>query len=274
MKLILSIILAKAIALQEAQTVDEAEDWQETDQTIGNLPDHYQAYESDAYTDEYGDYEDLNTLGRSQGNRRVGGRRRMVKHLTIKDWRDFSDYGCWCIEKKGYGAVVDSVDFACMTHSKCWGCAKAENGKECEGSSTSYKWKFVKDRTTKTVIDIKCLNKEGTCEKDICECDKQLVFNLRDVESVYDSKFKQTKANKDTMCQKASAGGDASSEKSLQPAASGPLDSCCGDEVFKFPFATMGGARACCGTRTYDTTVLECCSQEESDIRSIGSCSL
>ena len=51
---------------------------------------------------------------------------------------------------------MDEVDFACFAHSKCWGCAKAENGDECDGLNTPYKWKFVKDQTTDVPIDIKC----------------------------------------------------------------------------------------------------------------------
>ena len=34
------------------------------------------------------------------------------------------------------------------------------------------------------------------------------------------------------------------------------LDSCCGDEIFKFPFPSNGGKRACCGTRTFNTDLL------------------
>ena len=34
------------------------------------------------------------------------------------------------------------------------------------------------------------------------------------------------------------------------------LDSCCGDEIFKFPFPSNGGKRACCGTRTFNTELL------------------
>ena len=40
------------------------------------------------------------------------------------------------------------------------------------------------------------------------------------------------------------------------------LDSCCGDSVYKFPFASAGGKRACCGTRTYDTDIMQCCDQD------------
>ena len=52
----------------------------------------------------------------------------------------------------------------------------------------------------------------------------------------------------------------------------GRMDKCCGDEVFKFPFASLNGARACCGTKTYATEVMECCNNAESDVRSLGSC--
>ena len=38
----------------------------------------------------------------------------MINSMAIRDFWDFEHYGCWCIEKKGYGPAVDEVDFACL----------------------------------------------------------------------------------------------------------------------------------------------------------------
>ena len=80
----------------------------------------------------------------------------MINAMAIKNFWDFEQYGCWCLEKKGYGPAVDEIDFACFAHSKCWGCAKAENGDSCDGLETAYKWKFVKDSATNVAVDIIC----------------------------------------------------------------------------------------------------------------------
>ena len=49
---------------------------------------------------------------------RKGGRKRMINSMAIRDFWDFEHYGCWCIEKKGYGPAVDEVDFACLGKTK------------------------------------------------------------------------------------------------------------------------------------------------------------
>ena len=63
---------------------------------------------------------------------------------------------CCVNQIKGYGPAVDEIDFACFAHSKCWGCAKAEHGDECDGLNVPYKWKFIKDEATDIPVDIKC----------------------------------------------------------------------------------------------------------------------
>jgi hypothetical protein len=80
----------------------------------------------------------------------------MIQGLSSKTFEEFSNYGCWCMEKKGHGPVVDEIDFACMTHTKCWGCAEAVEGDSCDGITTGYRWKFIKDKATKSAVGIKC----------------------------------------------------------------------------------------------------------------------
>ena len=36
--------------------------------------------------------------------------------------------------------------------------------------------------------------------------------------------------------------------------------SCCGMYPFRRPYKTYGGARGCCGAKTYDISILTCCS--------------
>ena len=42
----------------------------------------------------------------------------MINSMAIRNFWEFEQYGCWCIEKKGYGPVRDEIDFACMAHTK------------------------------------------------------------------------------------------------------------------------------------------------------------
>jgi len=196
---------------------------------------------------------------------RKGGRKRMINAMAVRNFWDFEQYGCWCLEKKGYGPAVDEIDFACFAHSKCWGCAKAENGEECDGLETPYKWKFIKDSTTNVAVDIECLDTDP-CRKSVCECDRKLAIDLRNMESVYDDQYRDQAAKQEQCPRKQS------SSLARSGSINETLDSCCGDEHYKFPFASNNGRRACCGNRTYDTQVMECCDNQQSIIKFVGSC--
>lgn len=223
-------------------------------------------YDSPEYNDDYVE-DDIQRkgVGRIPG-KRTGGRKRMIKGMAIRNFWEFEHYGCWCLEKKGHGPVKDEVDFACMTHSKCWGCAMATHGDQCDGLITAYRWKFVKDTATNKPIDIKCVDTDP-CKRDVCECDRALAINLRNMESVYNEEYRdQSKKHEQCPRKEPETSLARTSQKHDKP------DACCGDETFKFPYASNGGLKGCCGTRTYSTELLECCDQATSDIRAIGSC--
>ena len=48
--------------------------------------------------------------------------------------------------------------------------------------------------------------------------------------------------------------------------------SCCGNYPSRFPFKNYGGVHECCGSKTYDETVLECCDESNSVLKFIGAC--
>lgn len=43
----------------------------------------------------------------------------------------------------------------------------------------------------------------------------------------------------------------------------GPM-ACCGSNAARFPYLTNGGQRGCCGSKTYDTAILQCCDESSS----------
>ena len=51
-----------------------------------------------------------------------------------------------------------------------------------------------------------------------------------------------------------------------------PAVACCGAYPKRFPYKLKMGQRACCGEKTYDTELLECCDIANSKSRLIGSC--
>lgn len=223
-------------------------------------------------SDEYDGEVLASQLSRTGANKipgsRKGGRKRMINAMAVRNFWDFEQYGCWCLEKKGYGPAVDEIDFACFAHSKCWGCAKAEHGDECDGLETPYKWKFIKDEKTNVALDIACLDTDP-CRKSVCECDRKLAMDLRNMEAVYAEKYRDQSLKQEQCPRKESS---SIARSSVGDSGELKLDSCCGDEHYKFPFASNSGRRACCGNRTYDTQVMECCDNQHSTIKFIGSC--
>ena len=61
-----------------------------------------------------------------------------------------------------------------------------------------------------------------------------------------------------------STGGDALGEDH------GPSTQCCGEYPERFPYKNMGANRKCCGSTTFNPSVMECCSGN--DIRHLGMC--
>ena len=59
--------------------------------------------------------------------------------------------------------------------------------------------------------------------------------------------------NPETECVARNGGGYGSSGFSSDE------KSCCGDYPFRHPFKTGAGQRACCGSRTYEVGVFDCC---------------
>jgi len=54
------------------------------------------------------------------------------------------------------------------------------------------------------------------------------------------------------------------SQKNIEPAESLSREQCCGTYPKRFPFKTgHDDQRRCCGSRTYDSTIFECCADNE-----------
>ena len=123
----------------------------------------------------------------------------------------FCFYGCYCfaegpfrlLENAGNGQPVDPADNACRKHNRCHFCAKQDFDSKCDMTST-YKFEALEDEVTGERFINCCkyflvchkngssslaqpiinnlVNPEGSCKRNICECDKQLAYGLRDAE--------------------------------------------------------------------------------------------
>lgn len=67
----------------------------------------------------------------------------------------------------GAGKPVDVFDKICQDYKNCQKCAREEHGETCIGEFINYPM----DTTHGKVL--KCKSKGGSCERELCECDKK-----------------------------------------------------------------------------------------------------
>ena len=185
-------------------------------------------------------------------------------------------YGCWCLPDLShadltpkFGVPIDPIDSSCKHQSQCYDCAKMDHGDECISDEVAYKYELVADPTDpdnhlkKTINCLDDPNKaRRSCNRAICECDKKLAEDLRTNYGFWVEGHHQEQGGFDTsVCQpdpKSSPG-------------SGTLECCGKNDGVRLPFRTGEfGQRGCCGSTTFDSTLQECCSDD--DVRFIGAC--
>jgi len=110
------------------------------------------------------------------------------------------------------------------------------------------------------------INQKFSCRRSMCECDKRLAEELRENFSVWNEGHSTLLSDFDTAtctpptCDGGNCGGEG-----------GELQ-CCGNMYgggARFPYNDHNGARGCCGDKTYDTTMFECCADQTTVM---GSC--
>lgn len=188
----------------------------------------------------------------------------------------FCFYGCYCfaegpfrlLENAGNGQPVDPADNACRKHNRCHFCAKQDFDSKCDMNST-YKFEALEDQVTGERF-INCLNPEGSCKRNICECDKQLAYGLRDAELNWNilhharwGGFDKDNCLAYRNGRSATDRTEKISEKKMQ---------CCGQNPERFPYAEddgMGNIKQCCGNKTYNPFTFTCCDDQ---VMEIGTC--
>lgn len=187
-------------------------------------------------------------------------------------------YGCWCLPDEdhaeytpAYGKPVDEVDSSCKRMAQCYECGKMDHGDTCESSHVAYKYELLSDEADGEKDNwkrsIKCLDNpvgKKACKRSICECDKKLAEDLRTNYGFWIQGHHQTQGDFDTS----QCVVDHCTGPNCQ--ARGPL-ACCGPhDQPRFPYRTNFGQRKCCGNKTYDADLQECCSDGE--IKFMGAC--
>jgi len=221
------------------------------------------------------------TTDRASFLRRLKQLKSLILHLQPAHFfARYCFYGCWCLPDAehtvagvGFGAPIDEVDSSCKRQASCYECAKMDHeGRNCVADQVQYNYQ-LNVGADHNGNSIECLDEPNSgkngvwsekfsCRRSICECDKKLAEDLREHFHVWTHENHQMQGsfNPPTQCLKQPGQG---------MGAEGTPE-CCGEYPNRFPYKTQEGARMCCGDKTYDSSLFECCS--ENSIAALGTC--
>lgn len=196
---------------------------------------------------------------------------KMIMYLQVDPSFDkFFQYGCYCFpdgEKSvlgGYGEARDGADTICKKYHNCQRCINHDYN-DCP-EWAPYKYKGRVDQTTGTRY-LECLNKEGTCRRNHCECDKRLAEQLAEYEMAWNPQYSLAFGGFDR------ASSCPAVDKRNSDVNHDNQHECCGNYPERYPYVSeseTGVLRKCCNNKTYDPRVLACC--QDNVLKQHGTC--
>ncbi|CAG5102591.1 Oidioi.mRNA.OKI2018_I69.chr1.g373.t1.cds [Oikopleura dioica] len=123
------------------------------------------------------------------------------------------DYGCHCSallsgKISGYGAAVDALDMICKDYLECTKCVQ-----KVTNCQVSVNYDFVMDDS-----GVVCTENDGTCEKNICECDAMFYRDLLHAAYsgiIYNYKYNVASFDPSSSCHVSSRPGKTSLEENI-----------------------------------------------------------
>lgn len=212
--------------------------------------------------------------------RRLKNLKLLVLHLQPEHrFLRYCHYGCYCLTDPLYsltpppnkGAPRDPIDAACKVQHQCYECAKMDHPtRTCTADKVQYSYRLLRDendpdnhwkKSIECVDDPMSKKRPGqiapkwSCRRSMCECDKRMAEQLREHFAEWNDEFSTSLGDFDTSVCTAPEGNGGGDQG--QP-------ECCGSQFggSRFPFNNRNGVRGCCGGKTYDTTMLTCCSDQ------------
>ena len=169
-------------------------------------------------------------------------------------------YGCWCYfyddVGRGKGTPVDEIDSFCKTLNEGYECAIRDS--EDEGlSCIPWEVDYLPGLGVGQNLYKSCkeLNSDDMCKTRACAIEGHFTNNLVAIllsgnfmDYASFGHFDGFDASHDGGCPVKSGIKGVSASKN-----------CCGAYPLRFPYKNLDGERACCGTRTYNTQLLNCC---------------
>jgi len=201
-------------------------------------------------------------------------------YIPETDASQYLSYGCNCnlldskgLATPGHGAAVDQIDQACKNYKDCQRCVQIEDGSECnlEGPSALYKLGFLSDQPY-------CMNPVKSCNRHLCECDKQFAEELKQALPFYDSQFSTENHDRSTCQHKPKLSFNSSPRMRPIGVAGDGFNFIGGEKASAEMFLHDDDAK-CCGPSTgpkkiYHDAVKQCCNptKKEYFLANIGEC--
>jgi hypothetical protein len=193
------------------------------------------------------------------------------------EFANYCFYGCHCFPngaegygQKSTGKSIDKIDQMCKSHNQCYRCLSLEDGHQnqtttfvknqpledavCNGEVMPYSFRLERNKETHEK-SISCLNEEGSCQRNVCECDRQLAYDLAKHEDHWSLSNKRE--NFDT--------NECNSDRETRTVGYGAPSECCGSNYpFKKP---RQEGKVCCGHRPYDPKFKQCCDDAQGKLK-------
>jgi hypothetical protein len=175
--------------------------------------------------------------------------------------QNINGYGCWCyfeeMHGKGKSHPVNDVDAFCKLLHEGYDCVMMDTealGQDCVPWEIDYNTgasslDTLVEKCHAKNIDLFWPGGEGFCATQSCIVESWFVQNIAQMfigaNALDESKRHTNGFVVDDECP--TTKGEASEK------------SCCGVPPFRHPFKTYGGSRDCCGSKTFDVSLLICC---------------
>lgn len=182
---------------------------------------------------------------------------RLFTGSSLAAVNQLNGYGCWCYFfddfGRGKGPPVDEMDAFCKTLHDGYECAirdTEDEGEECIPYEIGYT-AAVGGTIDNLLTKCTDVNPGDNCAIRACAVEGLFVENS--------FALALSGAAVDYASFGHSNGFDPSVSCPTKKGTGPPQKSCCGTYPSRYPFKTLDGGRECCGSRTFNTAVLNCC---------------
>ncbi|CAG5113712.1 Oidioi.mRNA.OKI2018_I69.chr2.g7802.t1.cds [Oikopleura dioica] len=193
----------------------------------------------------------------------------LISRGTILNLNNLVNYGCWCGERAmKSGDPKDPIDKACHLHYRCTQCLSLDYG-NCDPNREFYKGP---EMVATSPTQYRCRPNSSRCKEDLCECDVAFANALSLAQESFNASMinlrpSECRAPQMGIGKRSNPFGDFNGHASMLINTS--AFQCCGEYPMRFPYMKTSTV-ACCGPKTYNPKVLDCC--ESNIIRAVGSC--